>query len=316
MPLALPPEPWEPSSVSRGRLTLSLIAAARQLTTRDYTLVALLVDHRVLTTDQITAILFSARHTSLQRLTALRRLGLVERFRPPRAPTGAPWHWLAGPLAAQYVALARDVHPPTARMLDRRQRATMLSPQLAHTVGANQFFVDLIAHARTDSSARLTRWWPSVMTSAVYGQRIHPDGHGVWRCAGREIGWFLEHDTGSENHTRLIGKLAAYRRLSADPGCDYPILFWLPSQRREANLHRRLTAAACRGLTVATAARDALAGSRPADPVWRLAGSGHHRYALAELPGSLGVAGPYAPSPSVAESDPRQLVTEWLSGRR
>jgi hypothetical protein len=303
------PSPRSPGSVFRSPAT-TLVSVSARLSPRDLTLAYLLDAHRVLTTEQITAMLFGSPRTCVNRLRLLRRLGFLERFRPPHRDTTSTWYWIPGPLAARYVALARDERPPSPKMLGQRQDATMASPQLAHLVGANQFFTDLIAHSRTHPEGRLTRWWSAPVTAAALSRRIHPDGHGVWTSPGGEVGWFLEHDTGTETHRRLIGKLDAYRRLLDEGGAGYPVLFWLPSKARETFLHRHLTVAVRGDLVVATAARDGLDGHSPAGPVWRLAGNGRHRLHLADLPSHHGKPGPYTPGPPIPDQDPLHLLTD------
>ena len=206
-PPGVPPSPLSPRSPRSPvrSSTPTLVSVSSHLSPRDLTLAHLLDAHRVLTTDQITAMLFTSPRTCVNRLRLLRHLGFLERFRPPhRAPT-TTWYWIPGPLAARYVALARDERPPTPKMLGQRQDAAMVSPQLGHLVGANQFFTDLIAHARTHPDARLTRWWSASVAAAALSRRVHPDGHGVWRHPGRG-GWLVSgDDTGTEGHRRLIG---------------------------------------------------------------------------------------------------------------
>jgi hypothetical protein len=170
-----------------------------RLLPRDYTLALLLDDHRVLTTGQITAVLFGSARTCRNRLTVLRRLGFLDRFTLPHRPGGQALEcWLPGLLAARYAALARDQRPPSAAAVRDRQDAVLASPQLAHLLGVNQFFIDLLAHTRTHPHTRLARWWPAAQATAAAGRRIRPDGHGVFVDHEQTVAFWLEHDTGSE----------------------------------------------------------------------------------------------------------------------
>lgn len=288
------------------RVTAGLLQLSLRLQPRDYTLALLLDEHRVLTTPQIAAVLFASPRTCRNRLDALRRVGFVDRFIPARPGSRPPVHWVAGPLAARYAALARGEPPPTAKALRQRQDAILASPQLEHAVGANQFFVDLLAHARADPGTALLRWWSAARTAAALGRRVRPDGHGVWHEHGTAAGFYLEHDRGTEPIRRLIAKLEPYQRLRRDGGPGYPVLFWLPSTVREANLHARLAGALPTGVPVATAARDTAA--YPAEAVWRLAGNGRRRLRLAELPSQPGRPGPYNPGPATADQHPLRLL--------
>ena len=289
-----------------ARFHPSLLQVSRRLLPRDYTLALLLDEHRVLSTGQVTAALFGSARTCRNRLTVLRRIGFIDRFTPHRPGRPAAECWLPGLLAARYAALARDQRPPTAAAVRDRQDAVLASPQLDHLLGVNQFFVDLLAHGRANPQTRLARWWPAARAAAAVGRRVRPDGHGVWTEPEHTVAFWLEHDTGSESLGRLTARLEAYRRLRADGGPGYPVLFWLPNPTREANLHRRLTGAAP-GVTVATAVADP-AGPGPAGPVWRLAGNGRRRLRLAELPSHPGRPGPYHPPPAGPEDDPLRLL--------
>ncbi|MEV0610961.1 replication-relaxation family protein [Polymorphospora rubra] len=279
-----------------------------RLQPRDYVLAHLLDDHRVLTAPQIHTTLFTSPRTCRNRLDALRHLGFIDKFLPTRHGDRLPAHWVPGLLSARYAALARGDRPPTAKAVRDRQDAIAASPHLHHTTGTNQFFIDLIAYSRTHAGFRLTRWWPDHRIAAALGRRVHPDGHGVWRHHDTEVGFLLEYDTGTETLGTLVGKLAAYRRLRADDGPDWPILIYLPTTTRETNLHHKLAATTLTGITVATAARDRVNGAGPAGPVWRLAGNGRHRLHLAELPARAGRPGPYHPGPPTPDQDPLYLL--------
>ena len=63
---------------------LSLLAHSDRLGPRDYTLALLLDEHRVLTSAQITAILFGSPFTCRNRLHVLRRIGFLDSFVPYR----------------------------------------------------------------------------------------------------------------------------------------------------------------------------------------------------------------------------------------
>jgi hypothetical protein len=295
----------------RARTPDSLREVSWRLEPRDYVLAHLLHEHRYLTTAQIGAILFTSPRTCRNRLNVLRKIGFVDWFMPARPGAGRlPVHWVPGPLSARYVALHHGQRPPTAKAVREAQDAAVSGGHLHHNDGANQFFVDLLAHARGHPDTRLVRWWPSRRIAAAVDHNVRPDGHGAWREHDRLVAFFLEHDTGTEVHAVLTrGKLAAYRKLVAAGGPAWPVLFWLPTTARETNLHRRLNGAA-RGLIVATAARDAAAGHGPAGPVWRVAGNGRRRLRLAELPCQLGEPGAYHPGPPTAEQDPLYLLLD------
>ncbi|WP_281365063.1 replication-relaxation family protein [Phytohabitans houttuyneae] len=270
----------------------------------------LLVDHQVLTTGQLTAMLFTSPTTCLHRLHALRQLGVVDRFLRHRPGLPEPLHWVPGLLATRLVALARNEKPPTPAVVYERKDRTMMRPDLGHLIGVNQFFTDLIGYTRSHPQYRLARWWPEPRTADAYGRRVHPDGHGVWNTPAGSVGFFLEHDTGLEKLPVLTGKLDGYRRLRREGGPHYPVLFWLPTRAREQNLHRRLADGPTPGLVVATAARDTINGHSPAGPIWRLYGNGRHRLHLADIPSHHATPGPLNPAAPTPEQDPLAALAE------
>lgn len=288
----------------------SLRAISWRLESRDYVLAHLLDEHRTLTTDQIAAVLFSSPRTCRNRLDTLRGMGFVDWFIPVRHGVRLPAHWVPGLLSARYVALCRGERPPTPSAVRQLQDRMVASAHLAHADGTNQFGVDLLGHARGRPECDLVRWWSGSRIAAACGRRVHPDAHGVWRVDGHDNGWYLEWDSGSESLGTLTAKLAPYRRLRADGGPGWPVLFWLPTSVREANLHRRLSMMGALGVVVATASRDRAAAvdGGPAGAVWKLAGNGRRRLGLAELPSRSEGAGPYNPGPPTPEQDPLYLL--------
>src|SRR5581483_9153933 len=130
----------------------------------------------------------------------------------------------------------------------RRDRAAAiaLSPRLAHDVGANGIFAALAAAARASGGqAALDCWWGERRCAATWGQHARPDGYGRWtqQAPGAPpaiTDFFLEYDTGTEDLPRLIAKLAGYHRLAARPGITTPVLYHLPTARRETALRARL----------------------------------------------------------------------------
>jgi hypothetical protein len=291
--------------------TPTLLDLARRLTPRDYSIAVLLDEHVTLTTEQLTSVLFTSPTSARHRLHQLRRLGFLDRFTRNRPGTPQPMCWLPGPLAARYTALIRDENPPTLKVLRERQDRVYASPTLDHLLATNAFFTALLAHARTHPDTALLRWWSERTTAARHGRRINPDGHGVWTDGDQETGFYLELDRGTETIARLVDKLAAQRRLRAEGGPAYPVLFVLPSRAREQHLHRRLTDRPQPALTIATTCPEAgLDQTGPAGPVWRLAGNGRHRLSLADLPSAHGQPGPLTPGPPEPDDNPLRLLTD------
>ena len=213
---------------------------------------------------------------------------------------------MPGVLGARYSALAAGRPVPTPRTVRIFQDRLVASPQLDHLIGANQFFTDLAHRARAHPAHRLACWWSAEHTAAVFAGRIHPDGYGIWetspdgdhrphdqdsdRSSGpggleqdddllhdgtrtpsrSSVGFWLEYDTGSESLSRLVRKLDAYQRLLEQAGPDHPVLFWLPTRRRQDHLHRLLAEVpTVYRVTIATGVHTPPTADSPAAAVWR-----------------------------------------------
>lgn len=279
-----------------------LLRLQASITARDDRLLGWLYDHGVLTTDQIAAALFPSLDFTQRRLRRLTLLRAVDRFRPNKADGGSyPYHYVLDQLGYDHVHAQRGL-PRGRRDQARRRKQSLTSRRdLPHLLGGNQVFIDLAAHARTHPDTELTRWQPAsayhepgtlyrkggdpqIMLAGATGFP-RPDGAGVWTEHGRSVPFFLEYDTSGENLQVLIDKVIKYERLYTISTWAWPVLFHLPSARREANLHHRLAAVPDPTTVIATTSaelRTALAAS-PAHEIWQLPGrAGRHR--LIDLP--------------------------------
>ncbi|GAA0597230.1 replication-relaxation family protein [Actinomadura livida] len=262
-----------------------LLELRRRLTDRDRAILELVWEHRVLTTHQIAAIFFTAPNKARDRLLQLFRLDALERFQPWVPVGAAPFHWVLGPVGAQCLAAHRDTD--LAGLGYRRTTVLRIShsKHLAHQVGVNEFFIRLHAHARHVPGARLEKWWPEHRCAQLWGDLARPDAYGRWSEPSREgdgpatIDFFLEHDTGSVTLAKVAAKLNGYEALAEATGINTPVLFWLPSSRREANLRRLLGTPP---VPVATAVHTPTTSS-PAAPIWLPAGTDGPRHPLVAL---------------------------------
>jgi hypothetical protein len=316
---ALPsPYPVAPLPHQAGRLARSpelTAALIGRITGRDRWLLRMLLEHQVLTTGQITQLAFGTTRAATARLRTLYHHRAIDRFRPLTAGPGTfPLHFILDSAGAAILAAEDGTSP--AEIGYRRDRALSiaLSPRLAHTVGANGFFTALAAAARHTPRAALECWWSERRCAAIWGDLARPDGYGRWHepapgGATASADFFAEYDTGSENLDRLIAKLAGYAALAARTGIATPVLFALPSPRREAALRARLTGPPPHGITAATAAAipgvpvataTPTAGDSPAGPLWLPAGSTGPRLRLAQLTPRTAAA-PAASLPAAGE---------------
>jgi hypothetical protein len=249
------------------------------LTDRDRDLTRLVARHRVLTTDQLTALAFGNITTARHRLSVLVRLGVLRRFRPRRETGSAPWHYVLGPIGAAVLWQEdRDDRKWAPQVRADRQLALERSQRLGHMTGASWFFAALARHAREHGGGELFRW-DSERETAEFLDRYpgtdsgpYPDGLGIWAEDGRDIAFLLEYDNGTEHLPQLTDKLTRYAKQARMPdGLTFrmPILFCFPTSRREQTARKALAAtAASLDLQVATAALDPRATCPACGPAW------------------------------------------------
>ncbi len=277
------------------------LSAYRRLTPRDRLLLSWLAEHYLLSTDQIHRALFDSLRTAQMRLTILHRLDVLHRlaFSSARGVAETPYLYMLGPVGLR-------LHPDAYSDPDNKglkaprssiERADRIarSRKVHHMLGVNQFFVDLHAHTRAHPDTRLLRWWSEQHATAHYHRaRIFPDGHGIWQAGGHTVGFFVEHDRATENLRRVVAKLRGYERLANRQGVRFPVLLWVPSHRRHANLLDALHDVAFpMPIAVAVHCDD------PAAPVWTLTTDPFRRRALHQLPADPGPAG--YPDPAAAD---------------
>ncbi|MBL7496190.1 replication-relaxation family protein [Frankia sp. CNm7] len=253
-------------------------ALAARLTPRDRWLTRMIAEYKVLTTDQIVQIAFPSRRAANHRLRSLYTWRVLDRFQPllPRGQGSAPAHYVLDIAGATLLAHEDGLDPKKIGYRHDRAIGIAHSQHRNHTVAVNAFFTSLIATARRPGSkARLLTWWSETRCLHEFGDLARPDGYGRWRQDGRDVAFFLELDRGTEPLPRLARKLTGYEDLASNSGTVTPLLFWLPSPRREAGARQAL-AAALRGLSypdlapIATTAADiaALGHGCPTAKYW------------------------------------------------
>ncbi|WP_409461725.1 replication-relaxation family protein [Amycolatopsis sp. GA6-003] len=263
------------------------VELASRLTERDRDLLQLLAEHRVLTSDQVAALLpYPSLNRAQRRLLSLWRWHVLDRFRHPRgdgALTG--WRYTLGVAGHGVLAAMRGQTPPRPSTVREQVLRLATDPRLAHLLGINDVLAALTAHARRSDDAEVRLWHGERTAAADCGGLARPDALIVYREHGAQIVACYEHDTGTESLTRVIQKLDGYAELARAGGPlparktqqrhGFWVLFGLPSLSREANLRDRLSAADPTGpgiaagdvgWHIATTHADALRD--PAGPVW------------------------------------------------
>lgn len=297
---------------------------ASRLTTRDKWLLALLHEHRVLTTTHIQDAAFPSGRSARQRLRDLYLWRAISRFQPFQQLGSAPMHYVLGPAGAAVLAAEHGLEVKELGYRHDRAMGIAHNQRLAHTVGVNDFFTSLIARTRhTRATEAVVAWWSESRCARHFGDLVIPDGYGRWRTrhaggTAREVEWFLEFDTGTESLTKVGRKLAGYARLAESTGIATPVLVWLPTTRREAGARTALARVHAdldnpRAVPVATAAADLLDPAAPhpspAEEVWlpltsARADRAGPRYSLADLADAWpGLAPPAEPTTEDGEGE-------------
>jgi len=224
---------------------------------------------------------FGDCNTAQHRMARLYELRLVERFRPLHDGRDGEYHYVLDTLGAYVVAVMANRDPDReVKVRWRTDQALSIatSQRLAHTVGANDVFVRLIAAARHAPDAQLATWWGERYCKAVLGEVVRPDGLGVWHEAGGSVTFCLEYDRGSEPLGRLAAKAADYARLEAAWGVPFWVLLVVPGPRRE---HGARAALSGEGLAIAITTQPG--ARRPTEAVWAPLGAEGIRLRLVDL---------------------------------
>jgi DNA-binding CsgD family transcriptional regulator len=226
-----PPARRAPSRRDRLRLL-------GNLTARDRTILGWLAEHYLLTTGQIAQAAFPSPRAAGLRLSHLHKIEAVNRF--VDASNGTRQHLYALGTLGQIVhptpvQRPRPPRSPRAPLQRGAHRTHRRQPQAGPPARHEPVLVDLLGYARTDTGATLLRWWSEQRATNAYTAMIgiRPDAHGVWRVGDRTVGFWLEHDRGTETIDTVLRN---YARLGDAGGPRYPVLLRVPSRRRENNL--------------------------------------------------------------------------------
>lgn len=249
-------------SRSSSRSTFPIATHAHRLTKRDFDILVLLYEHRLLTTSQIHELHFDTHTRASKRMLQLYRLGLVERFRP-HTPTGsAPWHYTLDEPGARLVAARQEIDFKDFTFKKARIFDVVGSPRLRHRVECNGFFARLTLACR--KRGWKFEWTGERRACASWDTVISPDGIGRVVAGDREISFFLEYDRGTENHDQLENKTYRYHIVGRTHRSEDALLFVFPSTARERYARSALVGSS---VPVATAVRgDVL--RHPLGTVW------------------------------------------------
>lgn len=260
-----------PSTPGRGMA--DIVALTRRLTPRDRWLAAMLHEHRVLTTPQITALAYGSTRTAQRRLRILHDYTVLDSFRPLVQTGSAPEHYTLGPSGAAVLAAIAGQDLAAIGWRPTSTGRIAYSPILGHDLGVNDLLTHLAARARHSPGTGLTQWISEHSAARRWGDIIRPDAYAHWQDTTRTRGehhlpFFLEYDTGSQALTRVEAKLAGYAAFTTATGTNPALLIHTRTASRDLALRRRLFASARElGLAVATSSAD-FTTNTPWDAWW------------------------------------------------
>jgi hypothetical protein len=276
----------------------TFLARASALDERDHQVLLLLLEHKILTTRQITSLCFRSLRRCQHRMRELKEMGLVSSFKvgrgfgEGRAP--ACWHLTREGLVE--IADAKDVRTSDLPWVpDPRYRT---SKMLAHRLGVNAFFCALAEASRAFQGHCLTTWRPEhwVRTRAV---ETKPDGFGRYLHPAGACEFYLEYDRATEARGALTRKLEGYVRLASgwtreEELTGFPnLLVLVPEEEREEEVATAFRQATTRlhasgslasSLPLYVASEDRLTELGVLGPAWKHVPTDGERLVLTELP--------------------------------
>jgi hypothetical protein len=262
----------------------TLMRLAPRITDRDRRILVGLWEHRVMTTDHLQRIYFTAAgpRRARSRLLTLYRYGVVNRFRRHAHDRNAPDHWILSPTGAVLVALALDKEPDALNFRSDRALALAHSPRLDHILGLAETHA-VFQESASENNARLARWDGERECERRWGWHVHPDAYVRWEHRDVAVDAFVEYDTGSETLTQLKNKMPGYARRAGSSDLPSIVLVLVHSDQREDNAARKLAGHCTGTVGVYLTTHHRLAVHGAAEPIWRLA-NGRKRVALEEIP--------------------------------
>jgi len=273
-------------------------ARASAIDERDVQVLLLLLEHKILTTHQITSLCFRSLRRCQHRMRELKEMGLISSFSVGRGfgegKAPACWHLTREGLVE--IADAKGVRVSDMPWVpDSSYRFNRL---LAHRLGVNAFFCALAEASRALQGHCLATWRPEhwVRTKAA---EVKPDGFGRYLHPAGACEFYLEYDRATEASGALSRKLEGYLRLAAGWTREreltgFPnLLVLVPEEEREEKVESAFRSAVA-GLHVSgslassfplyAASEDRLTDLGVLGPVWKRVPTEGDRLSLVDLP--------------------------------
>jgi hypothetical protein len=187
-------------------------ALASSLDERDRSILTCLLEHKILTTDQLTALFFRSRRRCQNRMRELKGLDLTSGFEPANefGRGRLPEHHYLSQTGVGVLAHLRGVAPSSLSWIpDEHYRDNR---NLSHRTGVNAFFCALVEASRHEPGHCMHRWRPERRVRTPAGE-IQPDGFGRYLHPGGAFEFYQEYDRGTEGPAALTSKLEGYLTL-------------------------------------------------------------------------------------------------------
>jgi hypothetical protein len=273
-------------------------ARASAIDERDLQVLLHLLDHKILTTHQITSLCFRSLRRCQHRMRELKEMGLVSSFQVGRGfgEGRAPACWYLTKPGLAEIADAKDVRVSDLPWVpDYSYRSSQM---LAHRLGVNAFFCALAEASRALQGHCLATWRPEhgVRTRAA---EIKPDGFGRYLHPGGACEFYLEYDRATEAFGALTRKLEGYLKLAAgwtreQELTGFPnLLVLVPEEEREGEVatvfrsavgSQHISASLASSFPLYVASEDHLLTVGVLGPAWKHAPTDSDRLPLPDLP--------------------------------
>ena len=258
---------------------------------RDRAILHALLEHKVLTTNQLHILFFRSLRRCQNRLKELKELDLIGSFRPTQDfGTGrSPEHHYLSASGVSTLAYRDGV--PRGQLPWVPDESYRDNRNLRHRMGVNAFFCALVEASLQREDRGLHRWRPERKVKTRAGE-IQPDGFGRYLHPGGACEFYLEYDRGTEGPTALKEKLRSYRRFAAGwgEGAAFPnLLVVVPDEDRESDVLRAEERAGrnkkkADPVSIFVTNEDLLATRGMLGPAWLPTDSESRRLGLTELP--------------------------------
>ncbi len=181
---------------------------------RDLAILFSLLEHKILTTEQMEILFFRSLRRCQHRLRELRDLKFIASFTPGRGfgEGRPPACWFLTKVGLSTCADYEGVRASDLSWIpDDGYRA---NKNLPHRLGVNAFFCALVEASRANEGHCLVTWRAEHWVRTRVAE-VKPDGFGRYLHPGGACELYLEYDRGTEAFGALARKLEGYLRLAA-----------------------------------------------------------------------------------------------------